>query len=370
MKRIRALSIISFVLLCATAISNADYQVWGWQGAGTAGNTATDPADPTTQWNVVSNWGGSLPEAGYMDVARIKPINAGYIYAATGNFYSVQIGGTSSEAALYVTEGVNFTSSMLLVGIGTLAEEHQNQLGKVVQTGGLVNIGVNSLSLGFNPDGQGTYELRDGSLTTTGGLICGRQGSGFFIQTGGLVTADRIDLGFNFGSSGNYELRGGRLIAENIYMTQNANFAFTGGILDIEATTYTGLTNTGGILAVRRFTHIDGDYIQTNGTLEMTLSEGFNDRLDLLGGVNITGGNLDIVLDNGYVPNIGDTFTIITQGSDSMDINFESITNGYRIYNEGTNVILQVVPEPCTILLLGFGGLALRNRRGIKHGRR
>jgi hypothetical protein len=223
---------------------------WVWQGAGTGGNTATNPTDPTTQWNIASNWGGTLPEGNRMDIAYIPPTNAGHIYAATGNFFSVQVGGTSSEAALCVTDGVDFASSMLLVGLGTFASSDLGNFGKVIQTGGTVNIGVNPMVLGFYPNGRGTYELRNGSLATTGGMYCGRQGAGCFIQTGGVYTADSITLGVFSGSSGTYELKGGRLVGGNIMTQENSTFSFTGGILDIDATVSSGLTNSGGTFVV------------------------------------------------------------------------------------------------------------------------
>jgi hypothetical protein len=353
--------LVSAVLLAAGGAVMGD--TWGWQGAGTAGNMATDPTDPTTQWNIASNWGGTLPEGKHMDTAAIYPTNAGHIYAATGNFFSVQVGGTSTEAALYVTDGVDFTSSMLLVGLGIFNSNDAGKFGRVIQTGGTVNIGVNPLELGFWPEGQGTYELRDGSLTTVGTNYCGRQGSGYFIQTGGVYTAETVMLGCLSGSSGTYELKGGRLVAEKIVMQENATFSFTGGKLDIEMIS-SGLTNSGGALVARRETYIQGDYIQTKGALEITLGEGTHDILDVLGSVNITGGNLDVVLDAGYAPMPGDTFTIISGGGSPVNLEFETIADGYRVYADGNDVVLQFVPEPATLSLLALGGLlAMRRRR-------
>lgn len=356
--------LVLLVLLGITTMSNAASQTWGWQGAGTGGNTSTDPADPTTQWNIASNWDrGTLPQGEEDDIAYIRSTNAGNVYAATGNFYAVEVSGESTDAALYVTEGVNFDSSMLLVGVGTVYGYYEGKFGKVIQTGGTVNIGPDMLCLGMETDGQGMYELRDGSLTTDGYMMCGWQGSGYFIQTGGIHTADTIILGLAAGSSGTYELKDGSLVTHYILIYNNANFLFTGGILDIDVAVSSSLTNNGGIFKAHTDTQIRGDYIQTNGTLEITLGEGFNDKLDVWGMSDITGGKLDIVLDNGYMPNIGDTFTIINGGSDCLNMNFESITNGYEIYTEGKQVILQVVPEPATLLLLGLGGLALRRRQ-------
>lgn len=97
---------------------------------------------------------------------------------------------------------------------------------------------------------------------------------------------------------------------------------------------------------------------------------GVHDKLDVWGRTNITGGKLDIVLDSGYTPKIGDQFTIIGGGNGPVNIEFESVTDGYTVYANGNDVILEVVPEPATLSLLALGGLRLVSRRqnypGIK----
>ena len=58
-----------------------------WQGAGTGGNTATDPADPTTLWDQPGNWQeAAVP--GEWDTAYLPLANPGYVNAASGRSVS------------------------------------------------------------------------------------------------------------------------------------------------------------------------------------------------------------------------------------------------------------------------------------------
>ena len=73
-------------LLAAPAAWATDYH---WIGAGTGGNMATDPADPTTQWAGAANWQeGSAPDA------------SGIVYLPLANAVRAAAGPTPSQRSL------------------------------------------------------------------------------------------------------------------------------------------------------------------------------------------------------------------------------------------------------------------------------
>ena len=63
------------------------------------------------------------------------------------------------------------------------------------------------------------------------------------------------------------------------------------------------------------------------------------------------------------MPSVGDEVTIIICGGSPVDIQFDTVTSGYAVYADGSNVILRVVPEPASLFLLTLGGFALIRRK-------
>jgi hypothetical protein len=127
-----------------------------WIGAGTGGNTATDPADPTTQWNNPANWQeGAVPGAG--DFAVLTLNNAGYVNAPCAMVGGFRMDGLSQDGALYVGDGADFaTSGAWNVLVGCYGQ------GRVLQTGGAFTANV-GFTVGYK--GGGTYLLQGGTLT-------------------------------------------------------------------------------------------------------------------------------------------------------------------------------------------------------------
>jgi len=133
------------MLLSTSTSATADYN---WQGAGTGGNTATDPADPTTQWGNAANWEeGSVPDAG--DSARLSFSNAGRVYAQSAELEFLRIAGDTEEALLYIGEGANFSAARTYVGYFTT--------GAMLQSGGIA-AGAGALPVVYGGVGRFTHE--------------------------------------------------------------------------------------------------------------------------------------------------------------------------------------------------------------------
>ena len=115
---------------------------------------------------------------------------------------------------------------------------------------------------------------------------------------------------------------------------------------------------------------ITGDYEQeSNGILAlfMTGSDAGSFSQISIDGQAYLAGELSLSLMDGFIPNIGDVFEILN--ADSCYGTFSSFNviglpddMFFDIEYGSNNIILEVVPEPATIALLGLGGLFLRKR--------
>ena len=99
------------------------------------------------------------------------------------------------------------------------------------------------------------------------------------------------------------------------------------------------------------------DFVMNSGSLMIDLASLVsNDMLAVSGNTTINGGNLNLSLLDGFVPSLGDSWTILTANS-VVDGNgaglFDSITPGFQAsIMDGDRVVLTYVPEPSTIVLL------------------
>jgi hypothetical protein len=81
-----------------------------WTGAGTGGNTATDPSNPTTLWGTASNW-SPVKVPGSSDTVWLQFANAGQVNAQNGSVYTVYVDGSAQTASLSIGSGVTFSAS-------------------------------------------------------------------------------------------------------------------------------------------------------------------------------------------------------------------------------------------------------------------
>ena len=161
--------------------------------------------------------------------------------AYTNTFY--QSGGTNT-VSYYLCLGNNYGDngaynlsggSLAVSSVANNGAEYigYDGAGVFTQTGGTHTVPV-PLYLGYNADGNGTYNLGLGSLGGSTEYV-GYNGSGYFSQTGGVQTLSSFNglfVGYGNGSSGTYSLSGGSLWCdhENLGYSGSGTFSQVGGI--------------------------------------------------------------------------------------------------------------------------------------------
>ncbi len=127
-------------------------------------------------------------------------------------------------------------------------------------------------------------------------------------------------------------------------------FNFTGGTLHADSVNF-DLENNGGTIAPGNSisnTLVAGDLTLTSGAVEIELSsEDHADSL-LVDGEVLLGGSLNLVLIDGFTPEIGDSWHIIAAGGISGE--FDAITPGYFVEKQGNNLMLFVGDGPPIVL--------------------
>ncbi len=218
-----------------------------------------------------------------------------------------------------------------------------------------------------------TSQGQNATLSVTGGwieiaetLVVGSGGVGTVNQTGGIVAADKVILGELTNGSGTYNLSGGVLTTSLLAVgASGGSFNFSGGVLHADVIGFS-LTNNGGTLAPGNsigHTEVLGDLLLNEGVLQIEIDGLMSDTVGVAG-MAVLGGALEIIGLDGFMPQIGDFWTILIADQGVFG-SFDSITDGYIVQTSGNSLVLQYVPEPGLLGLLGFTGLALlRRRRG------
>jgi hypothetical protein len=180
------------------------------------------------------------------------------------------------------------------------------------------------------------------------------------------------------------------VLAQRTAVTRAANFdTDKDGMPDANTINFS-LTNTGGTIApgsdtllqqialasmpditgatetVQSFvgtTHVVGSLTLQFGLLQIDLASLSSfDKINIDAALAL-GGNLGVVLDNGYAPTVGSEWLIGTAGSISGE--FDSITPGFGTRVDGGSLYLTfgAAPEPASLGMLSLAGLILRTRR-------
>jgi hypothetical protein len=284
-------------------------------------------------------------------------------------------------------------------------------VGLFAQSGGMNSTPRSAIYLGYNAGSTGTYTLSGGTLST-GGEYVGYQGAGSLNQTGEATNSGSyLDVGAlgsfsisnasatftNSTNNGVVDVQGpaGGLGAGSISLTgsysQNNGVTTVDGFLSAPTIYVTGgtlagggvitgeVTNSGGAVVPEgagRLLSVVGDFTQSGGTMDINLA-GFNPGVDYdvlsITGTATLGGTLDVDWANGFIPQIGDQFTILTApgGVGGAFANLTSDDPGFTyIVDYGANdnlveITVDSVPEPgmLTLMALGSTTLLLRRRR-------
>ncbi len=323
------LSIVCAVLLVLLG-TNANAAEYHWQGAGTGGNTATDPSYPTTQWDNPSNWWeGSVPNVA--STTYIALTNRGYCNVMSGTGAQaqtvwVEVEGITPEGALHIGEGMDFQ----VEGKEVVANR---ATGKIVQTGGNHRVFCNSYAnvyLGYTSGSSGTYELSGGEFTVESiynyecRVHVGYYGTGTFLQTGGTHNIRNADysgrghlyVGHQQGSAGLYSLSGGDLIVDG---TEYIGYYSAGEFVQ------TGGTNMADEIYLGRYEYSSGSYeLAGDGSVSatkliMAYASGTTASFSIAGSGSVSVSELTMAYDASSGFNATASFSIAGNGSVSVN---------------------------------------------------
>ncbi len=326
----------------------------------------------------------------------------------TNNYTLLQLGNEAGSAGYYQLNSGTVQASGATIGyFGEGVFDH---------FGGDHNVGALSFAEGAGSTAQ--YSLEGGTLTTEVTELASppdlpedERGNATFVNGGGTHTTDRLELGNGGGTGlddsgeGYYEITGGVTNADRINIWSTGILFINGGVvnarvidnrftgqLDFAAGTlstekiFGSLVNVGGILSPGNspgLLTISGDYTQqTNASMLIELGgitpETEYDVVEVDGTATLDG-TLDVVLYNGFIPNDGDSFDILTAtsivGVFSL-VNLPTIQGvlwelQYLIDEIGTTDVVrliasvQPVPLPASIwmFMAALGALGLLKRK-------
>jgi hypothetical protein len=163
-----------------------------------------------------------------------------------------------------------------------------------------------------------------------------------------------VVIGANPSAAAALNLSGGKLTAKTLSKGAGGTFNFTGGVLSAQTINF-DLVNNGGTLAPGESpgtTNIIGSFTTTSGALEIELASAASfDTVVATGAVSL-GGDLIVKLLGGFVPNVTDTFTIVT-GSDIID-SFDNLLASQRVNIDGADGSFLVTYGDQTVTLSNF----------------
>jgi autotransporter-associated beta strand protein/T5SS/PEP-CTERM-associated repeat protein len=302
---------------------------------------------------------GAATVGGFLSIGR---------YTGGTGTYNITAGSLTASAQPYLVVGEQGTGTLLVgggstVNAATLSLGHSGGTGTVTQTGGTVNASV-GVAMGLNASGgKGTYTLGGGVLNTP--KVYRGAGGGVFNFNGGTLRASAASATFMQGlSSGNVEAGGARIdtngfditiaqpLAGSGGLTKSGagNLALTGvnsytggtavqgGALSVNAALAEGVTvaagaHLGGSGSIQGALDLSGDLSPGNspGTLTAASARfrsgatytvelagaGYYDHTKLSGAATFDpGGSLNVLLPGGYLPGGGESFDILTYGSE------------------------------------------------------
>ena len=382
------------------------------QFATSSNNTAT-VTGANSKWIVssgafITGYSGSgnsltISNGGMVQIAANNLI--GYLAGSAGN--SVLVTGSNSTLS---SAGISYAgyegSGTLTVADGAQVTSSAFVAGSQTGSGGAIVVSGTDGHRGTLSGGSFTRGSGSGSLTVDGGILRATGDSTGFVSgfSSGNVTfasgGGRVDSnGYNITISSEVGGAGGLIKQGNGTLTVSASNSYMGetvvenGTLSVlgDQTAATGTTTVAGGATLSGNGTIGGDTVvqsggmllpgATFGTLtikgSLTTDAGATvkmkfggtavhlfDQLDVQGQF-VAAGTLDLEIDTGFTPNIGDTFTIFggsTPGFDSGSFTITTNLSGGLFWDTASLAstgVVSVVPEPSSIVLLALGTIAV-----------
>ncbi|HMK28295.1 MAG TPA: PEP-CTERM sorting domain-containing protein, partial [Terriglobales bacterium] len=314
-------------------------------------------------------------------------VNGGGVVTNNGTFQA----DAGSSLHLQNVTFTNFSANTLTGGtyniFGTFANPGTLQIDYLGNTGGeIINNAATILLDGPNSnlvDAAGLDALANFSNNTASGSFTIRNGRNF-TSPGDFSNAGAVQVGSGStlatGGTGNYNQSTGSTRIDGTLVAGGGNANIKGGTLlgnggtIVGNVTMSGTISPGDNVLTAGALAITGNYTQTStGVFDLGIGgllAGTQFDLLTVNGQGFLDGTLDVSLENGFFPALGDTFTFLVVNPGVFGLfattNGLNIGNGevlVLVYNPG-NVELVTesttqVPEPTTLLLLGSGLAAL-----------
>jgi len=273
-------------------------------------------------------------------------LNSGTTTLSTGTDFGATLSvGTTGTATLAVVAGGSATAATAYLGSTATGN------GTVTVSGGTLAC-TSQLWIG-DGSGGGTLRAANGMLLEQGKNLTGR----------GTVYGNFINQGHVYGDGA----AGGQTIVFAAGSTVS-------GIGSFENVVFSGTYAPGNSPAI---TSLAGGQFSSSSALVIELG-GLQpgtqyDRVVDSGSLNLLGGALDVMVFNGFVPALGDSFEILQYGQLSGDFgmaSYPALGSGlsWERTTSATAMTITVVPEPSvswlTFVSLAFGGCAMRMCRG------
>ncbi len=310
---------------------------------------------------MVSVGGGVVTGSGTI----VGNIGGKVLAEGTGKEIHLRGGGGSGGGISYSGSNLLATGHAIARSGGTIRLQQggtQTNNGLIqAESGGTV---VMSTSIALN--GTGKVQIDPGGVLSVSGSP-GLRNIQQTVQNDGLIDISNSSLRVQA-----YAPAPGSIRLNNGSITFDQNSNSIGGTLSGTGTITGNVTGDGIVSPGQSPGNITifGAYTQpSDGWLVLEFSgktSGQFDTLTITGTAQL-GGNVQVSLLNGFVPNIGDAFRVLTYGSHSGTFASLSAPSGYQFLatydNTGMTLVTQVVPEPSMLILVSAAFFALASRR-------
>jgi hypothetical protein len=357
-------------------------------GSGVITNAGTSTLDGVALSGTINAGGSTFRLQGNTGLTGANLTTTGGIVSIENSNVALTSGSISYNGATAGSLPIEGTGTSAVIGPNFTVSGRISDIGNVVFVGGTNRTLTNNGTLALNASGQATA-ITPSSFTNgaTGAFLVTNGATATFNTANPLSNAGEILIGtssaMSLGAGDTLNQTGGSTTVNGtLNATNGTSLNIAGGTLGGTGTiNFTGdggiLNNTGGTVspgASPGTLTVNGSYAQgAGGTLLVELGGtgvGQFDLLDISGAASLDG-LLFVSLFGGFVPTVGQTFTIMEFGSRSGAFTgVSSLNTGftYSVSYSPTAATLRVetagqvataAPEPGTIALLALAGLPI-----------